>query len=68
MDVRGYSCSEVMALTLEHAEMVKQKIRDLQRLEKTLREIASQCTGEQVPECPIIDALMDPADKLGMQV
>lgn len=60
VDAHGYTCAEVQALTLEHAEMVKQKIRDLKRLQKTLRDIASQCTGEEVPECPIVDALLDP--------
>lgn len=67
VDASAYTCSEVQALTLEHATMVKQKIRDLKRLEKTLRGIASQCTGEKVPECPIIDALLDPKDQLALQ-
>ena len=58
VDAHGYTCAEVQALTLEHAEMVKQKIQDLNSLEKTLRGIASQCTGKKVPECPIIDALL----------
>lgn len=66
VDAHGYTCSEVRALTLEHAEMVKRKIRDLKRLEKTLRSISSQCTGKKVPECPIIDALMDPVDQLDL--
>ena len=64
VDAHGYTCAEVQALTLEHAEMVKQKIRDLKSLEKTLRGIASQCTGKKVPECPIIDALLGPANQL----
>ena len=67
VDARGYTCGEVQAMTLEHAEMVKQKIRDLQRLEKTLRSISSQCTGKKVPECPIIDALLDPNDHLAIR-
>jgi MerR family mercuric resistance operon transcriptional regulator len=57
VDARGYTCEEVHALTMDHAEMVRQKIRDLKRLEKTLRSIASRCTGKKIPECPIIDAL-----------
>jgi len=64
VDAHGYTCGEVQALTLEHAEMVKQKIRDLKSLEKTLRGIASQCTGKKVPECPIIDALLGSANQL----
>ncbi len=66
VDERGYTCGEVHALTLDQAEMVNQKIKDLKRLEKTLRSIASQCTGDDVPECPIIDALLDPSDKLAL--
>lgn len=66
VDESGYTCGEVHALTLDHAEMVKQKIKDLKRLEKTLRSIASQCTGDDVPECPIIDALLDPSDPLAL--
>ena len=64
VDAHGYTCAEVQALTLEHSEMVKQKIQDLNSLEKTLRGIASQCTGKKVPECPIIDALLGQANQL----
>ncbi len=60
VDANRYSCSEVQALTLRHAEMVSNKIRDLKQLENGLRGIASQCTGEQVPDCPIIDTLLEP--------
>ncbi len=67
VDDHGYTCSEVRSLTMEHADMVKQKIKDLKRLEKTLRSIASQCTGKEVPDCPIIDALQDPNDRLALQ-
>ena len=63
VDEHGYTCAEVCSLTLAHADMVTEKIRDLKRLEKTLRGIASQCTGKEVPDCPIIDALLDPTDQ-----
>lgn len=64
VDLNTYTCSEVSALTLNHASMVKAKIADLRRLEKTLLQIASQCTGVDVPNCPIIDALLDPEESL----
>jgi len=32
-------------------------IADLRKLERTLKEITAQCHGNNVPECPIIDAL-----------
>jgi len=66
VDASGYTCSEVHALTLAQAEMVKQKIKDLNRLEKTLRSIASQCTGDDVPDCPIVDALLDDSNPFAL--
>jgi len=59
LDDNRYTCADVRSLTLGHADAVQQKIRDLRRLEKALRQIASRCTGDAVPECPIIDALLD---------
>ena len=55
----SYTCGEIKALTLEHAESVRSKSSDLQRMEKMLVEIASGCEGGTVPDCPIIDALLD---------
>jgi MerR family mercuric resistance operon transcriptional regulator len=59
VDERSYTCGEVKAFTLEHTESVRSKISDLQRMEKMLVEIASGCEGGTVPDCPIIDALLD---------
>jgi len=57
VDGGDYTCGEVLALTREHLEAVRAKILDLKRLEKTLTEIAGQCSGGAVPNCPIVDAL-----------
>ncbi len=54
------SCSDVQAVTLEHLEDVRTKIADLQRLERTLSEVASRCQGGSVPDCPIVEALYTP--------
>ncbi len=62
VDAHGYTCGEVQTLTLEHAKSVRGKIVDLRRMEKTLRAIASECSGSDVPDCPIIDALLDPEE------
>ena len=53
------TCNDVKTMTLEHVERIRQKISDLEKLEKTLSKIASQCTGNNTPECPIIDALFE---------
>ncbi|NKE48495.1 helix-turn-helix domain-containing protein [Roseomonas frigidaquae] len=55
------SCSDVQAVTLDHLHEVRKKIADLQRLERTLSEVASRCQGGSVPDCPIIEALYAPA-------
>ena len=54
-----YTCGEVKALTMEHAKSVREKINDLSRMEATLLDISSRCSGDAVPECPILDALSD---------
>lgn len=60
VDGGKYTCREVQTLTLEHAADVRRKISDLRRLERTLVRIASDCKGGVAPECPIINALLDP--------
>lgn len=57
VDGGHYTCAEVRTLTLEHLEEIRRKTTDLKRLGKVLKEMAAQCTGDEVPECPIIEAL-----------
>jgi MerR family mercuric resistance operon transcriptional regulator len=59
VDGGSYTCGEVQALTLDHAESVRKKVADLRRMEKTLRNISSQCDGGSIPECPIIEVLFE---------
>ena len=45
---------------VDHSDRgVRTKIADLQRLERTLSEVSARCTGGDVPECPIVDALFE---------
>jgi MerR family mercuric resistance operon transcriptional regulator len=46
-------------MTLEHLADVRRKIADLQKLALILDDMAAQCDGDAVPECPIIDALLE---------
>lgn len=64
VDEHDYTCADVRDMTLGHATVVRAKIADLQRLEAALRSIASKCTGDKVPECPIVDALLDPESRI----
>jgi len=59
VDGHGHTCAEVHALMLSHLAEIRRKIRDLRRLQRAMAEMAAQCSGESVPECPIVDALFD---------
>jgi len=60
VDRHAYSCREVLALTLSHVADIRRKITDLRRLANVMMGIASRCSGERIPECPIIDSLFRP--------
>ena len=51
------TCAEVKALTEHHLADVRAKIADLKRIERVLAATAAQCSGKQVPECPVLHAL-----------
>jgi len=33
------------------------KIDDLKRIERVLTETAEQCSGDEVPDCPVLETL-----------
>lgn len=51
------TCGEVKSLAGRHIGSIREKIRDLRRLERTLSELVERCAGGDVPACPILDAL-----------
>ena len=59
VDGHGHTCAEVHSLMLSHLAEIRRKIRDLRRLQRAMAEMAARCSGESVPECPIVDALFD---------
>lgn len=58
VDGHDYTCGDIQAMTVAHLKSVRDRIRDLQRLERTLSAIAERCSGDAVPECPIIDEML----------
>ena len=56
-DGEEYDCGKVKEMTLHHLRGVKDKIRDLRKLERTLATVSSACEGGIAPSCPIIEAL-----------
>ena len=57
VDGGDYTCAEVRNRTISHLDDVAQKIRDLQKMQRTLKSMAAKCDGGLVPDCPIVDAL-----------
>ena len=57
VDGGNYTCADVRDITLEHSVEVRHKIADLRWLDRNSREMAAKCTGDTVPECPIVDVL-----------
>jgi MerR family mercuric resistance operon transcriptional regulator len=51
------TCAEVKARTEHHLSDVRAKIVDLRRIEAILARTAAQCSGDAVPECPVLEAL-----------
>ena len=57
VDGEEYTCDEVKNITINHADEVQTKIKDLRKIEKVLRSMATKCEGRDVPDCPIVDVL-----------
>jgi MerR family mercuric resistance operon transcriptional regulator len=51
------TCAEVKERTERHLADVRAKIADLKRIERVLAVTAAKCTGDEVPECPVLDTL-----------
>ncbi len=51
------SCQQVQQATTAHLSDVHNKIKDLKKMEKTLKDLVKQCEGNTAPSCPIIESL-----------
>ena len=51
------TCAEVKERTERHLADVRARIADLRRIERILARTARQCSGDQVPDCPVLEAL-----------
>jgi MerR family mercuric resistance operon transcriptional regulator len=54
---RGNSCGQVRQMALAHAARIRDKLADLERIERLLLDTASRCEGGQAPECPLLGVL-----------
>ncbi|MFU8813845.1 MAG: MerR family transcriptional regulator [Pseudomonadales bacterium] len=51
------TCAEVKARTERHLADVRTRIADLRRIERVLAQTAKRCSGDEVPDCPVLEAL-----------
>lgn len=54
---RERSSAEVKALAVARIEELARKERELHEMRRTLEHLASNCHGDERPDCPIIDSL-----------
>ncbi len=55
-------CAEVKSRAEAKIASIDQKIRDLQRMKRSLKKLADICPGETVTEeCPILESLTQPS-------
>ncbi len=57
VDGGHYTCAEVRTVVIDHLEVIRRKQADLANLEEALETMADQCSGDELPECPIVEAL-----------
>lgn len=56
IDGGNQTCAEVKARTEVHLIAVRARIADLVRVERVLTATAARCSGDAVPDCPILAA------------
>jgi MerR family mercuric resistance operon transcriptional regulator len=54
---RRLACAKVKSITEQHIADIRRRVRDLQRLERVLSGMAAQCRGDELADCPILEAL-----------
>ncbi len=50
------TCGGVKARTEKHPADVRAKMADLRRVERVLATTAASCSGDDIPECPVLEA------------
>ena len=56
-DSQGKTCEQVRLTTAAHLDDVQDKIKDLRKMERTLKDLIDQCKANSSPTCPVIDVL-----------
>ncbi len=51
------SCAEVRKIAKHHLNDIRAKMNDLVKLERLLAKTVARCSGNAVPDCPVLDIL-----------
>ena len=51
------TCREVREIAAHHLDDIRAKINDLRKLERLLAKTVAECSGQTVPDCPVLDIL-----------
>lgn len=54
---RDRASGEVKALALAHVAELERKAKAIENMRLTLLNLARQCHGDELPDCPILDTL-----------
>lgn len=54
---KGRASSEVKAVAMRHVRDLKTRIAEMQVMVRTLSHLADHCSGDDRPDCPILDDL-----------
>jgi len=57
VDREQVSCEAVKSIADDHIDDIRARIADLRKMERTLNRLSRECSGKDIPDCPIIDAL-----------
>jgi len=59
IDKQDYSCDQIRAIAQEHLDAVRDRRRDMERMEATLVGWVSECQGGDSPDCSLLERLFD---------
>ncbi|HUQ35475.1 MAG TPA: Cu(I)-responsive transcriptional regulator, partial [Aestuariivirga sp.] len=54
---RSRASADVKRIALGHVKLLEEKMRELQDMTKALKHLATNCHGDDRPDCPIIEEL-----------
>ncbi len=54
---KSRSSSDVRSLAKARLEMVEKKLEEMHSLKRTLEHLVDHCSGDDMPDCPILDEL-----------